>query len=619
MISSTPSPRCAHRLSPRLALLSALLVAPYTAAALADDLDSMSQDDKQWIMPAKNYASTRYSGLNQINTSNADRLRVAWTFSVGSNHGQEAAPIIVNGTMYVVGAYPNELFALDATSGDLKWKYSPNVDPSSQGVACCDVITRGEAYDSGKIFFNTLDDHTIAVDAATGQELWAVKLGEITRGETLTMAPLVVKGKVLVGNAGGEMGVRGWVTALDENSGRIVWRAYSVGPDKDVLIGSKFRPFYEKLRGKDLGITTWPPGRWQVGGGSVWGWLGYDPQLNLVYYGTGNPGPWNSNQRAGDNLWTTTIFARDADTGEAVWADQLNPHDLYDYDEINENLLINLAIGGQTRHVLVHPGRNGYMYVIDRSTGQILSADAYDHVTSTKGVDLQTGRPIPVPELQPLPGKTISGICPAASGAKDWQPTAWSPHLHLLFIPHQHVCMDLKASEVGYIAGTPYVGATVDIYAAPGAYRGEFAAWDLTGRKKVWAIHENFPVWTGTMVTAGDIAVYGTLDRWLKVVDARNGKLLYQFHAPSGFVGQPVTYQGSDGNQYIAILDGVGGWPGAIANAKIDPRVRNGNLGYAGALSDLPAYTSGGSTLLVFALSPNGPANPKLSRNAAGR
>jgi PQQ-dependent dehydrogenase (methanol/ethanol family) len=570
--------------------------------AIAQEASAIMDDDKQWVMPAKNYANTRFSGLKQITPDNASQLRVAWSFSVGSNHGQEAAPIVIGDTIYVVGAYPNELFALDATTGDLKWKYSPNVDPSSQGEACCDVVNRGEVYDNGKIFFNTLDDHTVAVDAKTGKELWATKLGEITQGMTLTMAPIAVKGKILVGNSGGEMGIRGWVTAVDESTGKIVWRAYSVGPDKDVLIGPRFHPYYKNAQGKDLGVKTWPAGRWEVGGGPVWGWISYDPATNLIFYGTGNPGPWNSNQREGDNKWTTTIFARDADTGEAVWADQLNPHDLYDYDEINENLLIDLPINGKQTHVLVHPGRDGFMFVIDRATGQIYSADKYDTQTSMSSYDIKAGRPVMVPQLKPLLGKNITGICPASPGAKDWQPTAYSPMTKLLYIPHQHLCMDYKTGEVGYIAGTPYVGATVNMYAGPGHYRGEFAAWDLNKRNKAWAIHEKFPVWSGTMVTAGNIAVYGTMDRWFKVVDARSGKLLYQFHAPSGFIGQPITYQGKDDNQYIAMLSGVGGWAGAIANAEIDPRVRNGALGYTGAVGDLPSVTSGGSTLMVFSL-----------------
>ncbi|HVZ28651.1 MAG TPA: PQQ-dependent dehydrogenase, methanol/ethanol family [Rhizomicrobium sp.] len=588
-------------------IFALLLASGLPLPSKADDLDALSRDDKQWVMPGKNYGLTRFSGLNQINEGNAGRLQVAWTFSVGSNHGQEAAPIVVGDTLYVVGAYPNELFALDSAIGDLKWKYSPHVDPASQGVACCDVVNRGEVYDNGKIFYNTLDNHTVAVDAKTGKEVWAVKLGDISQGQTLTMAPTAAHGKIFVGNSGGEMGVHGWVTALDENSGKTVWRGYTVGADKDVLIGPRFKPYYPDAKGKDLGITTWPNGRWQEGGGPVWGWISYDPKTNLIFYGSGNPGPWNSNQRQGDNKWTSTLFARDADSGEVIWADQIDPHDEYDYDEINENLLIDLPINGQTRPVLVHPGRDGFMFVIDRATGQIYSADKYDTQTSMKSFDVKAGRPVMNEELKPLLGKNITGICPASPGAKDWQPTAYSPQTHFIYVPHQHLCMDFKTSEAAYIPGTPYVGATVDMYAGPGGYRGEFAAWDLTARKKIWAIHEKFPVWSGTIVTAGNIAVYGTMDRWFKVVDARDGKLLYQFHAPSGFIGQPITYQGADGRQYIAMLSGIGGWAGALANAEIDPRVRNGALGYTGAVNDLPAVTSGGSTLMVFALPKGGP------------
>lgn len=575
--------------------------------ALAQDQSNaaLQKDDRQWAQPAKDYAQTRYSMLDQITPDNAGKLQVAWTFSVGSAHGQEAAPLVVDGVMYVVGAYPNELFALDATTGKMLWKYSPHVDPASQGVACCDVVNRGATYDNGKIFYNTLDNHTVAVDAKTGKEVWVTKLGEITKGQTLTMAPLAANGKVFVGNSGGEMGIIGWVTALDQDSGKIVWQAKSVGSDKDVKIGKRFHPYYESAKGKDLGMTTWPNGRWQSGGGPVWGWISYDPETNEIFYGTGNPGPWNSNQREGDNKWTTTIFARDADTGEALWGDQLNPHDMYDYDEINENLLLDLPIDGKTRPVLVHPGRDGFMFVIDRKTGQIYSADKYDTQTSILSYDIKKGRPNYNPALKPLLGKNVRGICPASPGAKDWQPTAWSPKTRLIYVPHQHLCMDYKTAKAAYIPGTPYVGATVNMYAGPGGYRGEFAAWDPVARKKVWAIHEKFPVWTGTMATAGNIAVYGTMDRWFKVVDARNGKLLYRFRAPSGFIGQPITYQGKDGRQYLAMLSGVGGWAGALANAAIDPRVRNGALGYTGAVNDLPGVTSGGSTLMVFALPPD--------------
>ena len=429
-------------------------------------------------MAPRDYASTRFSPLDQINAGNVGQLKLAWSFSLGVDRGQEAAPIVVDGTMYVVSPFPNKVFALDAATGQLKWTYIPSTDPASQGVACCDVVNRGAAYDNGKVFFNTLDMHTIALDAATGKELWVAKLGDINKGETMTMAPLVVKGKVLVGNSGGEMGVHGWVTALDENTGAIVWRAYGTGSDKDVLIGPEFKPFYPQYKGKDLGITSWPSDAWKIGGGTMWGWISYDPDLNEIIYGTGNPGPWNSTQRPGDNLWTTTMFARNPDTGAALWAYQETPHDLWDYDDINESILLDLPINGQTRKIALHPGRNGFMYVIDRTSGEVLSADAYDYVNTATGVDLKTGYPILNDALTPELNKTIKNVCPAAPGAKDWMPTAYSPRTKLLYVPHQHLCMDFQVGEVGYIAGTPYMGATVDMYAGPGHYRGEFMAWD---------------------------------------------------------------------------------------------------------------------------------------------
>ncbi len=606
-------PRANHKGKPALLASSAfcaitLAFGSGTALAQTDNqsgqnLADLSRDAAQWVMPGKDYGVTRFSELDQIKPENVGKLQLAWSFSVGQDRGQESVPLVVKNTLYVVGPFPNELFALDATTGELKWTYSPPTEVAAQGVACCDVVNRGAAYDNGKIFYNTLDNNTVAVDARTGQEVWHKKLGDINLGETMTMAPLVVKGKVLVGNSGGEMGVRGWLTALDENSGDIVWRAYSTGSDKDVLIGSDFQAPYDWMKGKDLGISTWPPERWKTGGGTVWGWISYDPELNLIYYGTANPGPWNSNQREGDNLWTTTIFARNPETGMAKWAYQTSPHDLWDHDGINEVVLTDLPINGQTRKVAIRPGRTGYMYVLDRTNGKLISADPFDEVTAYKGVDMKTGRIQPNEELHPSLGKTIEGVCPAAPGAKDWQPTAFSPRTKLLYVPHQHLCMNFKTSEVGYIAGTPYLGVEADMYAGSGdGYRGEFMAWDPVGRKKVWAIHEKFPVWSGTVVTAGDVAFYGTMDRRFKAVNAKTGEVLWTFMAPSGFIGQPSTYRGADGRQYVAILSGVGGWPGAVANAELDPRGRNGALGFVGATQDLPAYTKGGSTLLVFAL-----------------
>jgi PQQ-dependent dehydrogenase (methanol/ethanol family) len=561
-------------------------------------------EDGQWTMPAKNYASTRYSELAEINADNVGKLQVAFTFSTGVNRGQEAAPIVVGGTMYVLSPYPNVLYALDLTKdgAPLKWKYEPKPEAAAQGVACCDVVNRGPIFSGGKIFYNTLDGNTVAVDAETGKEAWKTKVGDINIGETMTMAPLVAKGRVLVGNSGGEYGVRGWLKALDAESGKVVWTAYSVGPDKDVLIGPRFKPFYDSDKGQDLGVKTWPPDAWQQGGGTVWGWISYDPDLNLIYYGTGNPGPWNSDQRPGDNKWTAGIFARDLDSGEARWFYQFSPHDLFDWDGVNEQILLDMEWNGQARKVLVRPERNGYLYVIDRQSGEVLSAQPFGTINATSGVDLKTGRLQYVEAKKPQMNKVVRDICPTASGAKDWNPSAYSPKTGLLYIPHANLCMDVEHSTANYIAGTPYVGAEVRFKPGPGGHRGVFQAWDVRQAKSAWSLTENFPVWSGALATAGDVVFYGTMEGWFKAVDARSGKPLWQFKTGSGIIGQPTTYRGPDGKQYVAILSGVGGWSGAVVAGDLDVRDGTAALGFVNAMRDLKDATTKGGTLHVFRL-----------------
>jgi PQQ-dependent dehydrogenase (methanol/ethanol family) len=568
-------------------------------------------DDGQWTTVAKDASNTRYVALNQIDRKTVRQLKLAFRFSTGVTRGHEAAPLVIGSTMVIVTPYPNIVYALDLSKpgASVKWKFEPRPLAEAQGVACCDVVNRGAAYADGRIFFNTLDNQTIALDLETGRELWRVRLGEIRRGETMTMAPLVVKGKVLVGNSGGEMGVRGWLTALDVATGRIAWRAWSTGPDKDVLIGPSFRPHYTQDRGADLGVKTWPPEAWKIGGGTVWGFLSYDPELDLVYYGTANPGPWNPEQRPGDNKWTSGTFARRPDTGEAVWFYQWNPHDLHDYDGVNEHVLVDLPIGGadaglagRLRKVLLHPDRNGYLYVLDRATGEVLSADPFSTITSSLGVDLPSGRLRPNPQTAPRTGEVVRNICPASPGAKDWQPSAWSPRTRLLYIPHQNLCQDATSYEVGYIAGTPYVGADVKMKPGPGGHRGEFSAWDPVARRKAWRITEHFPVWSGALATAGDLVFYGTMDGWFKAVDARSGELLWQQQLSSGIIGQPVSYLGPDGKQYVAVLAGVGGWAGAVVAGGLDPRDGTAALGFANAMRDLPQRTRLGGALYVFGL-----------------
>jgi lanthanide-dependent methanol dehydrogenase len=570
--------------------------APSTADAPADD--------GQWSMPSKNYASTRFSNLTEITAANAKTLKPDFSFSLAVNKGQEAAPLVVDNTMYVVTAYPNIVYALDLTKpgAPLKWSFSPKPAPASQGVACCDVVNRGGTVDNGKYIFNTLDGQTIAVDIKTGKSVWRTQLGNINRGESMTMAPTVAEGKVFVGDSGGEMGVHGWMAALDEASGKLVWRAYDTGPDSEVLIGADFKAHYPSEQGKDLGVSTWPPQAWQIGGGATWGWITYDPELHLLYQGVGNPGPWNQDQRPGDNKWTAGVFARDPATGSAHWFYQFSPHDEHDYDGVNEQILLDMPFGGKMQKVLVHIDRNGYVYVIERNTGTVLSADPYGPVNSSRGVDLKTGRLIVNPDKQTKQGVEVRDICPTASGAKDWNPSSFSPQTGLLYIPHENMCMDWMGQQVSYIAGTPYVGALVHMKPGPGGNRGVLTAWDPVQRRPAWEDKENFPVWSGTMATAGNVVFYGTMDGWFKAVDAKSGELLWRYKVDSGIISQPVSYRGPDGHQYVAVLSGVGGWSGAVVSGPVDPRDGSAALGMVNAMSDLPKYTTAGGTLYVFSL-----------------
>ncbi len=593
---------------------SALAAFARLVALAAGGSRAQEGEDGQWTMPGKNYAGTRFSGLDQINADNAKNLVPKWTFSLGVNRGQEAAPLVVGDTMYVVTPYPNILFALDLKNpGSVKWKYEPKPAAAAQGVACCDYVNRGCFFYENKLYYNTLDCHTVCIDANSGKEVWKQKVGEINIGETMTMAPLVVKakdgkGKVLVGNSGGEFGVRGWLKALDADTGRPQWTAYSSGPDSDCLIGGNFKPFYPSDQGKDLGVKTWPPDHWKMGGGTVWGWITYDPDLNLIYYGMGNPGCWNPELRPGDNKWSCGVFARRPENGEAVWYYQWSPHDLFDHDGVNENIVLDLPLDGADkpkRKVIVHPGRTGYMYTLDRATGQVLSAPPFVRNTAALGVDLKTGRLTPNPEKEPKLGVTVRDITPAPPGAKDWQPSAYSPRTGYLYVPHQHLSMDWQSVEANYIAGTPFLGANVKMYAdpaEPGGMRGEFMAWDVINQKKVWGIKEKFPCWSGTVVTAGDVAFYGTMEGFFKAVNAKTGQELWKFKTGSGIIGQPTTYKGPDGKQYVAILSGVGGWAGAIVAGDLDARDPTAALGFANAMKDLPDHTTKGGMLYVFGL-----------------
>ena len=370
-------------------------LAAFLATSLIIPTGAAAQEDGQWVRPGKNLAATRFSSLTQITPANAGSLRPVWTFSTGVLGGHEGQPLVVGSTMYVVTPWPNVLYAFDLSQEDypLRWKYRPDVSPKAVGVACCDAVNRGAVYADGLIIYNLLDGHTVAVDAVTGREKWKVQTADLDRGETITMAPLVVKDRVFVGPSGGEYGIRGWFKALDVKTGKIAWTARNLGPDSTVLArAGTFRPFYDK--GTELALKSWGGNTWQRGGAPVWGWLSYDAELDLLYYGTGNPGPYNADQRPGDNKWTSSVLARRPGDGALVWAYQYTPADNWDYDANAELILADLTIRGQRRKVLVTFNKNGFGYTIDRATGEVLLAEPYVHVNWAKRIDLTTGRPV---------------------------------------------------------------------------------------------------------------------------------------------------------------------------------------------------------------------------------
>jgi PQQ-dependent dehydrogenase (methanol/ethanol family) len=590
-------------------LSTAALVAAGSSYA-NEELIKLSQDPKQWVMPAGNYANTRHSALKQITADNVGKLQVAWTFSTGVLRGHEGAPLVVGDVMYLHGPFPNPVYALDlAHENKIIWKYEPVQDPTVIPVMCCDTVNRGLSYADGKIFLSQADTTLVALDAKTGKVVWSQKNGDPSKGETSTGAPVIIKNKVLVGISGGEFGVRGSVTAYDMKTGQKAWRGYSMGPDSDTLIDPVKTTSLGKPVGPDSSLKTWQGDQWKIGGGSTWGWYSYDPQLNLMYYGSGNPSTWNPKQRPGDNKWSMAIWARNVDTGAVRWVYQMTPHDEWDYDGVNEMILADQPINGQNRKLLVHFDRNGLGYTLDRENGELLVADKFDpKVNWTTGVDMNKnspnyGRPAVVAQYSTEHnGEDVNskGVCPAALGSKDEQPAAYSPDTGLFYVPTNHVCMDYEPFKVNYTAGQPYVGATLSMYPPPGETNmGNFIAWDAKTGKIVWSNKELFSVWSGALSTAGGIVFYGTLEGYLKAVDAKTGKELFKFKTPSGIIGNVMTYE-HGGKQYVAILSGVGGWAGiGLAAGLTNP---TDGLGAVGGYAALKNYTALGGQLTVFAL-----------------
>ncbi|HEU4623716.1 MAG TPA: methanol/ethanol family PQQ-dependent dehydrogenase [Steroidobacteraceae bacterium] len=594
-----------------LQVTSGLLAAAcaIAGASAATDLEQKMSNPAYWVAQGGNYANERWSDLKQINASNVNQLQVAWTLSTGVLRGHEGSPLVVGDTMYIQTPFPNNVYAVNLKDQTYKWKYEPKQDVNVIPVMCCDTVNRGLAYADGKIFLQQADTTLVALDANTGKVVWSAKNGDPKIGETNTNAPHVFKDKVITGISGGEFGVRGRLIAYDVKTGKRVWTAWSTGPDKDLLVDPQKTMTWTNGKmapiGKDSSLKTWQGDQWKLGGGTTWGWFSYDPELNLVYYGTGNPGTWNPTQRPGDNKWSMSIFARDLDTGMAKWVYQMTPHDEWDFDGVNEMPLVDLTINGKKVPALVHFDRNGFAYTLNRKTGELLVAQKYDPVVNwaTK-VDMKTGRPVVNPQYSPQksgPDVNVKGICPAALGSKDQQPSSYDRHLGLFMVPTNHVCMTYEPFQVEYTAGQPYVGATLTMFPAPNSHggMGNFIAWDPVAGKIVWSKPERFSVWSGALTTAGDVVFYGTLEGYLKAVDPKTGRELWKFKTPSGIIGNVFTYE-YGGKQYVGVYSGIGGWAGIGMAAGLTENTAG--LGAVGGYKDLARYTTLGGSLFVFSL-----------------
>lgn len=615
----------------RGALLAALALPLFlhARASLADaDLDTRIADPANWAAQAGDAANQRHSRLAQITAANVGSLQMAWSFSTGALRGHEGAPLVIGNRMYIHTPFPNKVFAIDLDTLQIVWRFEPRQDPAVIPEMCCDTVNRGLAYGDGQIFLLQADSTLVALDAKTGAVRWRAVNGDPMVGAVSTSAPHVFKDKVVVGIAGGDWGVRGYLSAYDIHDGHRVWRGYSVGPDSDLLIdpvrSTTWRDGAVVPVGADSSLRTWKGDQWKIGGGTTWGWYSYDAALNAVFYGTGNPSTWNPAQRPGDNKWAMSIWSRDLDSGQANWVYQMTPFDEWDFDGVNEMILADLTVHGSRVAALVHFDRNGFAYTLDRRTGALLRADKYDPAVNwASEVDLHSGRPTVVPRYSTARnGEDVStdGICPASLGTKDQQPASFDPQTGLFYVPTNHVCMNYEPYRVEYTAGMPYSGATLSMFPAPAASPaqqagtlGNFIAWDAAQGRIVWSKPEKFSVWSGALTTAGGLVLYGTLEGYLKALDAHTGAELWRFKTPSGIVGNVFSYA-HRGRQFIGVFSGIGGWAGIGLAAGLT-RPEDG-AGAVGGYRELGAYTTLGGTLSVFALPPSREAAPGAASGA---
>jgi len=567
-----------------------------------------------WMTYGRSYDEQRFSPLNQVNDKNVSQLGLAWYFDLDTQRGQEGTAIVVDGVMYFTTAW-SKVFALNALTGQLLWSFDPKVPGEWAINACCDVVNRGVAVWNGKVFFGTLDGRLIALDAASGWRLWETLTIDRKFRYTITGAPRVVKGKVIIGNGGAEFGVRGYVSAYDAETGNLAWRSYTVPGDPS-------KPFESPALAR--AARTWSGEWWKLGaGGTVWNAIAYDPELGQLYIGTGNGTPWSEKFRSpkgGDNLFTCSILALNADTGEYIWHYQEDPADAWDFDADEDIILADLAVDGQPRKVLMQAPKNGFFYVLDRTNGTLISAKPFTFVNWATGVDLKTGRPVETATAR-YEGANPVPIVPGPVGAHSWQPMSYSPVTHLAYIPVNDAGFKYKSPD-NFQAKALAPNYGIDVVAAGmpqdptikkailGTVKGKLVAWDAVQQKAAWAVDRPGPWNGGTLATAGNLVFEGTASGNFEAYRADNGQNLWSFPAQTGVMAGPVTYT-SGGEQYVAVLAGWGGvFPLAAGEVSFaSGRVRN--------ISRMLVFKLGGRATLPVQQPVEQPALTKLPNPAS--
>lgn len=529
-----------------------------------------------WPVYGGDNGNTRYSKEKQITTENVSNLKVAWSLQLGSLRSQESTPIVIGDTMYVTSSFgPKNVFAVDAKTGEVRWRYSTEMPKGIEQYACCDVNNRGVAVKDDKVIVGRLDAKVAALDSKTGKEIWKTVITDPTMGAVITSPPVIAKNVVITGFAGGEYGVRGAIIGLDLDTGKELWRTYTIpGPGEP-------------------GNDTWKGDSWKYGGGAVWNVGSYDPDLNLVYFGTSNASPWSGIVRGNDsidvgnftNLYTASVLAINPADGKITWHYQFTPHDVWDYDGVNELVLTELAVEGKSTPVLMQANRNGFFYILDRRDGKLLSAKQFvDNVNWATSVDLNTGRPVEAAnnEKRPRLKQKASNICPNLLGGKNWMPMSYDPDLGLVFMPTLNLCMDLEGVHQEYKRGSFYLGVNFDLgKVGPGGHMGGVKAWDPVKQTEVWFNKDELPYTGGVLSTAGGLVFHGDIKGWFKALDAKTGKTLWKFNAGTGISQAPITYE-IDGKQYIAVVAGrtlsIPAFVGAIGEQMINASPEGGAL-----------------------------------------